>query len=53
MHAAKAIEAVLVDMKSGKFAHRNDGMDFEAYKKVVGYDKWASVEDRFAVAAKP
>ena len=33
MHAAKAIEAVLIDMKSGKFAHRNDGMDFEAYKK--------------------
>ena len=53
MHAAKAIETVLVDMKSGKFARRNDGMDFEAYKKVVGYDKWASVEDRFAVAAKP
>jgi len=29
MHAAKAIEAVLLDMKSGKFALRNDGMDFE------------------------
>src|ERR1700752_3312816 len=29
MHAAKAIETVLIDMKSGKFAHRNDGMDFE------------------------
>ena len=53
MHAAKAIEAVLLDMKSGKFARRNDGMDFEAYKKVVGYDKWESVDDRFAVAAKP
>jgi 2-methylisocitrate lyase-like PEP mutase family enzyme len=51
MHAAKAIEAVLLDMKSGKFARRNDGMDFEAYKKVVGYDKWESVDDRFA--AKP
>jgi hypothetical protein len=38
MHAAKAVEAVLLDMKSGKFAMRNDGMDFEAYKKVVGYD---------------
>src|SRR6202790_2310719 len=48
MHAAKAIEAVLVDMKSGKFAHRNDGMDFEDYKKLVGYDEWASVDERFA-----
>ena len=48
MHAAKAIEAVLLDMKSGKFARRNDGMDFEDYKKVVGYDKWESVDERFA-----
>jgi len=53
MHAAKAIEAVLIDMKSGKFARRNDGMDFEEYKKLVGYDKWESVDERFAVAAKP
>jgi len=50
MHAAKAIEAVLLDMKSGKFALRNDGMES---KKVVSYDKWESVDDRFAVAAKP
>jgi 2,3-dimethylmalate lyase len=53
MHAAKAIEAVLMDMKSGTFARRNEGMDFEEYKKVVGYDKWEGVDDRFAVAAKP
>jgi 2-methylisocitrate lyase-like PEP mutase family enzyme len=48
MHAAKAIEAVLIDMKSGKFARRNDGMDFEAYKTLVGYDKWESIDERFA-----
>ena len=48
MHAARAIENVLLDMKSGKFALRNDGMDFEDYKKVVGYDKWESVDERFA-----
>jgi 2,3-dimethylmalate lyase len=53
MHAAKAIEAVLMDMKAGTFARRNDGMDFEEYKKVVGYDKWEGVDDRFAVAVKP
>jgi 2-methylisocitrate lyase-like PEP mutase family enzyme len=48
MHAARAIEAVLTDMKSGKFALRNDGMDFEHYKRLVGYDKWQSVDERFA-----
>jgi 2-methylisocitrate lyase-like PEP mutase family enzyme len=47
MHAAKAIEAVLLDMKSGKFARRNDGMDFEEYKRVVGYDRWENLEDQF------
>jgi 2,3-dimethylmalate lyase len=50
MHAAKAIETVLIDMKSGTFARRNDGMDFEEYKKVVGYDKWERIDARFAPA---
>jgi 2-methylisocitrate lyase-like PEP mutase family enzyme len=48
MHAAKAVEAVLVDMKTGTFARRNDGMDFEDYKKLVGYDDWVRVDDEFA-----
>ena len=48
MHAAKAVETVLVDMKTGKFAHRNDGMDFDDYKKLVGYDKWVGVDEEFA-----
>lgn len=48
MHAAKAVEAVLIDMKTGRFARRNDGMDFEEYKKVVGYDDWQAIDDRFA-----
>ncbi len=48
MHAAKAVEAVLLDMKSGQFARRNDGMDFEDYKKLVGYDKWVSIDEEFA-----
>jgi 2-methylisocitrate lyase-like PEP mutase family enzyme len=52
MHAAKAIETVLLDMKSGKFARRNDGMDFEEYKKVVGYDEWERIDNRFGVSAK-
>jgi 2-methylisocitrate lyase-like PEP mutase family enzyme len=47
MHAARAVESVLLDMKSGRFALRNDGMDFEAYKTLVGYDQWQGVQDRF------
>ncbi|MBM3527659.1 MAG: oxaloacetate decarboxylase [Alphaproteobacteria bacterium] len=48
MHAAKAVEAVLLDMKSGKFARRNDGMDFEDYKRLVGFDDWARIDEQFA-----
>ena len=48
MHAAKAVETVLVDMKSGKFARRNDGMDFEDYKKLVRFDDWARIDEQFA-----
>jgi hypothetical protein len=48
MHAAKAIETVLLDMKSGAFKRRNDGMDFEDYKRTVGFDDWAGVDERFA-----
>jgi len=48
MHAAKAVEAVLVDMKTGKFAHRHEGMDFEEYKKLVRYDDWVSIDEEFA-----
>jgi 2-methylisocitrate lyase-like PEP mutase family enzyme len=51
MHAARAVEAVLLDMKSGKFALRNDGMDFETYKNVVGYDQWQSIDERFGSAS--
>jgi hypothetical protein len=35
-------------MKSGKFTRRNDGMDFEDYKKIVGYDQWESLDRRLA-----
>jgi 2-methylisocitrate lyase-like PEP mutase family enzyme len=48
MHAAKAVEAVLVDMKTETFARRHDGMDFEDYKKLVGFDDWARIDEKFA-----
>ncbi len=47
MHAAKAVEAVLRDMKSGAFARREAGMSFEDYKALVGLDRWESIDERF------
>ncbi len=52
MHAAKAVEAVLLDMKSGAFKLRDAGMDFETYKKVVGYDDWERVDNLYGSDAK-
>ncbi len=51
MHAAKAIETVLLDMKSGAFKRRHDGMDFEEYKRVVGFDTWAGIDERYGRGA--
>ena len=48
MHAAKAVEDCLNDMKSGKFALRQAGMDFEHYKRVVGYDTWERIDNDYA-----
>src|SRR5262249_34785835 len=45
MHAAKAIETVLLGMRSGAFARRNDGMDFEDYKQLVGFDTSAGLDE--------
>jgi len=53
MHAAKAVEAVLLDMKTGQFTRRSDGMDFETYNKLVGYDTWARIDERFAPPQPP
>ena len=52
MHAAKAVEAVLKDMHSGRFALREAGMAFEDYKRVVGFGKWEEIEERFAPPAE-
>lgn len=48
MHAAKAIEAVLTDMKAGTFSKRHDGMEFERYKTMVDYSDWETLDTRFS-----
>jgi 2-methylisocitrate lyase-like PEP mutase family enzyme len=48
MHAARAVEAALRDMRSGRFALRNDRMDFESYKLLVGYNRWEAIEAQHA-----
>lgn len=47
MHAAKAVEAVLRDMKSGRFALRDRGMSFDDYRKLVDTESWDAIDDRY------
>jgi 2,3-dimethylmalate lyase len=49
MHAAKAMQAVLADMRSGSFALRDKGMSFEEFKSVVHYDRWDRIDNEYGV----
>ena len=48
MHAAKAMQTVLADMRSGTFALRDKGMSFEEFKSVVHYDRWDRIDNLYA-----
>ena len=47
MHAAKAMKAVLEDMRAGTFALRDKGMSFEEFKTVVHYDRWDRIDNLY------
>ena len=47
MHAAQAVEAVLTDMKAGRFALQDQGMSFADYRKLVDQPRWDAIDDRY------
>jgi 2,3-dimethylmalate lyase len=49
MHAAKAMQTVLADMRSGTFALRDKGMSFDEFKSVVHYDRWDRIDNLYGV----
>ena len=44
---AHTLEKALADMKAGTLSLEGEGVGFETFKRIVGYDEWAEVEDRF------
>ena len=44
---ARTIEKALADMQTGRLALEGEGVGFEAFKAIVGYDGWAEIEERF------
>ena len=53
MHAAKAMQTVLEDMRSGTFALRDKGMSFDEFKSVVHYDRWDRIDNLYGVGETP
>jgi 2-methylisocitrate lyase-like PEP mutase family enzyme len=41
------VEKALADMKAGRLSLEGEGVGFEGFKSVVGYDTWSDVENRF------
>ena len=43
---ARTIEKALVDLKNGRLAIENEGVDFETFKDITGFKHWAEIEER-------
>ena len=43
---AHTIEQALADLKAGRPAIENGGVDFEAFKDITGLARWATIEQR-------
>jgi 2,3-dimethylmalate lyase len=44
---AHTVEKALADMKAGTLSLEGEGVGFEDFKAIVGYQDWAKVEDKF------
>ncbi len=43
---ARTIERALADLKAGSLAIENEGVDFETFKDITGFGRWADIEQR-------
>jgi 2-methylisocitrate lyase-like PEP mutase family enzyme len=44
---ARTIERALEDIKAGKAIAGNDGVNFDEFKDITDFDKWARIEDQY------
>ena len=50
MRATKVMQDALADFHSGEQKLFGSGLGFEEYQSIVGFDRWAEVEAKFAPA---
>jgi 2-methylisocitrate lyase-like PEP mutase family enzyme len=48
---ARMLEKALADLKAGRPA-AGDSVDFVGFKDITGFDRWATIEDKYKVAAE-
>jgi 2-methylisocitrate lyase-like PEP mutase family enzyme len=47
MHAVRAMQRVLSSLSEGDVSFAGGGVGFEEYKSIVGFDRWADIENRY------
>jgi len=47
MHAVRAMQEVLSSLSKGDISFAGGGVGFEEYKSIVGFDRWADIENRY------
>jgi 2,3-dimethylmalate lyase len=53
MHAVRAMQEVLSSLSKGDISFAGGGVGFEEYKSIVGFDRWADIEDRYQPVTQP
>jgi 2-methylisocitrate lyase-like PEP mutase family enzyme len=51
MRITKLMQDALVDLKSGELALFGTGIGWEEYKKIVGFDRWSAIENKYKTQA--
>ena len=53
MRITRTMQEALADIASGELKRFGSGVSFEEYKRVIGFARWAGIEDRYGRAGKP
>jgi hypothetical protein len=47
MHSVRTMQGVLAKLAQGDTSFVGNGVGFEEYKSIVGFEDWAGIEDRY------
>jgi 2-methylisocitrate lyase-like PEP mutase family enzyme len=49
MHATRTMQNVLDELRNGRTDFAGKGVGFDEYKRIVDFDRWANIDDRYQV----